>query len=367
MNKWSKLWISLLALLAPMAMASVTIEKSTDVAPGIFFSELPIVTDMVCNETQVFEYTVRNNIAVTVKVNQAIEILNGDDDVVSMFISGGTCGILPSFSLTPGESCTIDVTAISEPCPESKAPASTLVRRALVLVPSTTVQRNPLTSRILFEVVPGPTIAGLTAYIANDDNTNSVSMCPVDESDGSLLTCTVLNDSTFNAPADVILTPKGALTDGATMAYVANSDNDTISVCPVNEDGTFGFCKTPAFSGSFELAFPGLRLSADNTFLYATDYYNDLVWQCPVAADGSLGGACTSFGGDPVSGAFNGPKGRMVLNLANTQTYIPNFNPSNVSICDSVFVTCTTFDDSSAFNSPLGLDIDVSGSYVYVA
>jgi len=376
MKKWSLIWISALALLSPLAMASPVEEKNAEVAPGIYFSKLPVITDMTCGETQLLEYTVTNNISVAVRVNQAIQDLqqfHSINPISNVFISGGTCGVNPSFTLDAGNSCTIDVTVTTLSCPvaaKKGPPGNVQVREALVLVPSTTVQRNPLTSIIQLNIVQGPTIAGLTAYIANDDESNIVTLCPVNL-DGSLGDnfgeCTPLSDGTFNIPEDVIVSPKAAFTGGVTMAYVANAGNNTISVCPVNQDGTFGYCKTPAFTDlSFNFGYTGLRLSADLTTLYVTNYWSNTISTCPVNLDGTLSGACTAYAGLPNTAPFNGPNGRIVVNLANTHTYVPNYGNNSVSICDSAFASCT-YDSDSNFNDPIGLDMDVTGSYVFAA
>jgi len=374
MKRYFLIWISALALLSSLAMASSPEEKNAEVAPGIYFSKLPVITDMNCNETQLLEYTVTNNISVTVRVNQSIQVLAGNDGVADVTISGGTCGVLPSFNLDAGDSCTIDVSVIAQPCNNNsfkgaKKPLSlgSQVRQALVLVPSTTVQRNPLTSIIQLNVIQKSTvITGLRAYIANDDDSNIVTMCPVN-SDGTLGNsdntpeCTPLSDDTFNVPVDVIVSPKGAFTGGVTMAYVANSNNNSISECPVNLDGKFGLCKSPAFTDlGLEFSAAGLRLSSDNTKLYVTNTIFNTVTAVPVLPDGTLSSPTENYHGD-----FANPSGRIVENL--TYSYTANHGNNSVSICSSIFINCQYETDLNNFNLPLGLDIDVTDSYLFVA
>ncbi len=368
----------MLTLVGSLATAAETIEKNAEVAPGIFFSQLPVITDLACDgEAALLNYTVTNNIDVTVKVNQAIQVLPPEmsNKFAEIFISGGTCSpsLNPSFNLPAGQSCTIAVTVKPHCKASNKIKPGTIkqIRQALVLVPSTTVQRNTLTSIIEFELIKESNVAGLTAYIANDDDNNSVTLCPVG-ADGSLGTvngCSTLNDDSFDNPIDVIVSAKGVFTGGVTMAYVANqaTPRNTISVCPVYEDGTFATC-TPFTDDTLDLLYTGLRLSTDNTTLYATNYQGETITGCPVNLDGTMNTACTAYPTD--AQPFNGPIGRVVENLDfanNPYTYFANnygLSSGYVAICTSQFASCTT--DTNVFHFPIGMDRDVSGAYVFV-
>jgi hypothetical protein len=73
------------------------------------------------------------------------------------------------------------------------------------------------------------------AYVANFNN-STVSLCPIN-SNGTLGTCTASNPgTTFSGPFAITLNAAG------TLAYVANDSNNTVSLCPINSNGTLGTC-----------------------------------------------------------------------------------------------------------------------------
>ncbi len=195
------------------------------------------------------------------------------------------------------------------------------------------------------------------AYIANNEfleANHTIAICPIGD-DASIGTCVQHTDRTFQLPVDVILN------DNATVAYVANAFDNTISVCPVDAQGALAPCAT--FNDpNLLLARSGLRLNADNTLLYVTHYlYNGSISVCPVDNEGNLS-ACTSYRNQ----TFNGPAGRMVLDVSGEIAYVPNAHISSISICDTAFSTCKSIRERN-LNTPSGLDLDASGRYLYLA
>ena len=89
--------------------------------------------------------------------------------------------------------------------------------------------------------------SGTIAYVTNTDSTNTVSICPI-QNDGTFGTC-VDSGNTFNAPIWIVLNGDG------TKAYVTNNTTNTVSVCPINSDGSFGACQNAGNIGG--IAFSG--------------------------------------------------------------------------------------------------------------
>jgi DNA-binding beta-propeller fold protein YncE len=138
--------------------------------------------------------------------------------------------------------------------------------------------------------------AGTFAYVTNANNT--VSICPI-KNDGSFNTCTTsTGNGTFLFPQGVSFNSAG------TIAYVGNFTNDTVSICPLNQDGSFGTCTTTTGNGTFNFSANfviGLFMPSSQHFGYIPNNGNNTVSICPVNNDGSLG-VCTTANGN---GTFN--------------------------------------------------------------
>ena len=201
------------------------------------------------------------------------------------------------------------------------------------------------------------------AYVANTGN-NTVSICPINNN-GSLATCTTSNgNGTFNfggtgRSSGVTINPLG------TFAYISNYLNSTLSICPVNNNGSLGLCTTTTGNGTFSGPAGSIALNPLGTFAYVSNYNNNTVSICPVNNNGSLG-VCTTTNG---AGTFSGPIG-FVFNKAGTVAYIGNQNSNSVSICsvniNGSLDTCTTTSGNGTFLSPQGVSLSASEAYVYV-
>jgi hypothetical protein len=97
---------------------------------------------------------------------------------------------------------------------------------------------------------------GSFVYVANTD-ANTVQMCPIDSGGGFCGECTDSGlGAAFSAPISVAFSVVGD--DDVEFAYVTNSGNNTVSQCPVNADGTFAPCDS---TGSGFVAPTGIALT----------------------------------------------------------------------------------------------------------
>jgi DNA-binding beta-propeller fold protein YncE len=167
------------------------------------------------------------------------------------------------------------------------------------------------------------------AYVANA-NINlstmlySVSVCPIN-SNGTLSTCYDSADSTFNSP------PSVALNSAGTVAYVANYNGTTVSICPINGNGSLGTCEIPPNSPTFTTP-TSVRLNNSGTLAYVVNHLNNNISGCPVNLDSTLSNNCslspTTSLHHPVAVALNSDNS--FAYLTNSQTYM---GQRNVSIC----------------------------------
>lgn len=149
--------------------------------------------------------------------------------------------------------------------------------------------------------------SGTIAYVTNsnqfspDPDIGSVSICPIN-SDGSFGACTVSNDPTFINPVGI------AINSSNTYAYVAiNSFSPSVSfgvsICPINNDGSFGTCNyinmLPPFPTPAPQYLQGIRLNATETALYIPDASSN-IYMCPLTAGGSSINGCSIAGGSDV-------------------------------------------------------------------
>lgn len=198
--------------------------------------------------------------------------------------------------------------------------------------------------------------AYVTNSIISGSFKNTISICPVNL-DGSLQACTTHNDPSFNGPIDIILNKQ------ATLAYVLNDGgwgpyNPTVSVCSINKNGSFGSCSATKVPGANQ---GGLALHPNNKILYITgsDHFVSI---CPLNPNGFVE-ACTTKDG------FDSPVGRIGLRPDGKFAYVPNYSSENISICpinpDGSLGICTTSSDLKG--APHGADVDTTGRYLYVA
>jgi 6-phosphogluconolactonase (cycloisomerase 2 family) len=122
------------------------------------------------------------------------------------------------------------------------------------------------------------------AYIPNN-NIGTVSICPI-KPDGSFGTCTSTSgNGTITAPLGIDVS-----TDQK-YVYITNAGNSTISSCPINSDGSLGVCGVNAGNGTFSFSNYGTNDLFLTTagYAYIVNDNNNTLSICPVNTDGSLG------------------------------------------------------------------------------
>jgi len=250
-------------------------------------------------------------------------------------------------SLAPSASCTFNISIQS-----TQPSANTLLIPRVCgysgIVCSVPIESNRVSVHTLTSVT-------YSAYIANAGS-NTISICPVNN-DGSFGICTTSNgNGTFVRPQGVVINPAG------TFAYIANGAN-TISICPINNDGSFGTCIASTASGTLSQP-TGVALATltAGSFLYASNYPTHLLSICPINNDGSLG-VCTTTTGN---GTFDFVQA-VAVNPANTFAYIANGD--TVSICpinnDGSLGFCTTSTGNGTFSTE-GISFNSSGTFAYM-
>jgi 6-phosphogluconolactonase (cycloisomerase 2 family) len=208
-------------------------------------------------------------------------------------------------------------------------------------------------SRINVNVVPG---GPLKAYIANFGS-NTISICPLNNN-GSLNVgaCVQQSGSYLLNPSDVLIHPQ------LQVAYIANQSLLGLATCSVNLDGTFGACSTTRAGGNFDNIID-LAFNKAKTYLYVAGT-STKIYICPINGDGSLGTCTISTG----NGTFRTVQG-IALNSSGTFAYISSAGNNTISVCpintDSTFGTCTVFSDPTlGFNQ--GVSFNANETYAYI-
>jgi len=147
-------------------------------------------------------------------------------------------------------------------------------------------------------------------YSSGSDNQLSMTICDIAASDGSLSACTALSGS-GPAPNPGFDFPEGIGFNAlGTIAYIGNVGSSAtissyVSICPVI-DGTFDDCTITEGNGTFNFTSMtqiGLFISRATQFAYVPNNNSNTVSICPINPDGSLGTCTTNNGG----GTFNQP------------------------------------------------------------
>ena len=210
-------------------------------------------------------------------------------------------------------------------------------------------------------------LVATTAYVANFNN-DTVSICPV-KSDGSFGACTTSSgNDTFNGPRSMALNP------AKTMVYIGNYNNNTVSICPISGSGSLGTC-TSATDSTFN-GLTGVALNSSGTYFYASSNSGGTISICPVNANGSLGTCSSSTGSGRVSFASNQ---FVSLQVTNGTTYLyatgtPTQNAMAVCSIDNTTGSITSYDLSSGSSpspnptvlTPQGLSFNNAGTFAYI-
>lgn len=132
---------------------------------------------------------------------------------------------------------------------------------------------------------------------------------------------------------DVKGSDAGVLTAGQN-AYVVNYNNNTVSNCPINLDGSFNTCDVYDAGGILDN--PGnIAFHPSGSSAYVTnfgDWNGSTLVMCQVNADGSFREPCFISDGN---GTFDEPNG-LVVNRVGSYLYVANggfSEPSSIAIC----------------------------------
>jgi len=255
--------------------------------------------------------------------------------------------------LEPNTSCTFSVLVQS-----TKAASATLMPRVCIFN-GTNCSVPVAANRV--NVTSGGTLT-TTAYVVNYNN-STVSVCPVNQTNGSLGTCSVFHGSgTFNFPEGIVVNPQ------STYAYILNSGDGTASVCTVDPaSGQMGTCTSQFINGS---QFAG-AINAAGNILYTVDIDANGVWVCPLINNGSTLGTCSFFNNN---GGFSSFVNAITLNASNTYAYVSASGGGTgnlVFICpinaNGSLGTCTNSTHNLSFNSPAGISFSPDNSTAFIS
>ena len=110
----------------------------------------------------------------------------------------------------------------------------------------------------------------------------TISICPV-QLDGTLGSpCkTSTGNGTFNQPYGI------DLNNSDSILFVANGGAYNISTCPIKANGLLGTCTTFTADGTLNVI-EGINLNPKNTFVYITNYLENIITICPLNTDGAF-------------------------------------------------------------------------------
>lgn len=196
------------------------------------------------------------------------------------------------------------------------------------------------------------------AYVANAAFGGTVSLCPINSTNGTFVNCVTLAAGILDTPKIIALNPTG------TFLY-ATSRNNVAYLCPINTDGSLGSCSELNSYGTYDTP-QGIALNNTGTLAYITNSFGvatpDGVSVCSINANGSFGSCNTTGNG------FNQPIG-IALNNIGTIAYVTNRGNNSVSFClintDGTFGTCRT--TGNGFNQPTNISLNNAGTSAYVS
>lgn len=203
------------------------------------------------------------------------------------------------------------------------------------------------------------TATPLNAYIANSDS-DYISICPVDETDGHIIgtACTEAR-SNFDGPFDVTIDSVHRI------IYIANRGDDTISVCQIKTDGSIdedSCTKTnPIFSST-----EAVKLNSAGTHIYSSNFGSSTVTVCSVESNGAIDeGTCYES-----SAVFPNAAG-FSSNNPDTKCYINDFSTNKVSFCplnsDGTINEANCTSSTAIFPGSGGLNLNFENTFLYVA
>lgn len=166
-------------------------------------------------------------------------------------------------------------------------------------------------------------------FVSNAGN-NTVAACSFNG--GQISNCNVVNGDNSNSN-NTFSNPTGIDFDVSNNMYVANLMANTISICPVNNNGVIGSCVTSDGNGTFNLPWGVAYYSG---YLFVANSGANTLSVCKINTNGSLGlQNCTTSNGPPpspgIAGLFNFPAGIVIDKNGNL--FVANGNNSSVVSC----------------------------------
>lgn len=161
---------------------------------------------------------------------------------------------------------------------------------------SGSLQNCSSVNEALFAIPQAVTVNSEATFVYVSDYNNGVVICSLD-AEGLVNSCTAsTGGGTFSAPQGLFFN------ETESLAYVGNFNSNTVSICDVNSiDGSLTNCTTTTGNDTFDFdANVVVGLFAPNSlpFMYVPNSGNDTVSICPINADGSLATCSTSTGND---------------------------------------------------------------------
>jgi hypothetical protein len=200
--------------------------------------------------------------------------------------------------------------------------------------------------------------AAVPIYFYVNGQTNNVLRCAASFTDNSLSGC-VSVASGFGVPFGIIF--------NGNTAYVSDQSGGTVSMCPVNIDGTFGACTPATAPGPNPYTTPN-ALAIFNGILYAVDSNGATpVIGCVIDGDGTLSGCGATGYSAPTP--MNVPQGIATATASGTgisYAYIVDNQGGNLTICtisliDGELLNCT---QSPIGSTPTGVAVYNGNLYV---
>ena len=266
-------------------------------------------------------YTVSNNTVAPRNNNYVKYLPLNTSQVVSGGTYGDTCGAV--FNLAgkgqPGDSCTLQLT-ISGPVNSLDSDPH---HHLFACFPGGVTCAGTL---FPLNVSQGPARVS-NAYISNFYN-NTLSVCPI-QNNAQFATCNTAN-GTFSAPVGVAINSQGS------FIYVANAGNNSLSYCSINNTGDLENCSTaiPSFSNP-----SGIAINPLNTYIYVIENGSNQLVYCLLDSNGGIS-TCTTVNIGP-----DQPFG-VAINRNGTYIYITYPSVPAVTSCtlhtDGSFDNCFT-------------------------
>jgi hypothetical protein len=209
------------------------------------------------------------------------------------------------------------------------------------------------------------------AYVTQYTNTTSVVVCTVDPVSGLFSNCvdagghSVLDN---NHPQSIVVNSAG------TTAYLtAYTDTPFAYQCTINPtNGTFTACTSTNITTpiGYTPEYGMLALNSANTMTYLADAESNTgrILACPIN-NNVISATCSDTG---ATGLSNGAPVGIVLNAAQTQAYLGDYDISFVTQCavnGSTFSSCSnkTGDGTIVFGAPVGVALNNTGTILYVS